>query len=139
MVIINKTDLWTALKEYPEARKMLIQKGREILRKDNLLDENAPEENKTAEEIADELQTNVRLLQQKIARLVAERISTDEKLKTRIAYLESKLIKYEVISESSTEGSDDEEEYDNAQENVIEKNDDGKIVEEFIVPSKKDV
>lgn len=70
--------------------------------------------------------------------MVAERISTDEKLKTRIAYLESKLIKYEVISESSTEGSDEEDD-DNAQENVNEKNDDGKIVEEFIVPSKKDV
>uniref|UniRef100_A0A914Y596 Cyclic nucleotide-binding domain-containing protein n=1 Tax=Panagrolaimus superbus TaxID=310955 RepID=A0A914Y596_9BILA len=137
LFVLNKTDLWTALREYPEARKMLIQKGREILRKDNLLDENAPEENKTAEEIADELQTNVRLLQQKIARLVAERISTDEKLKTRIGYLESKLSKYEVITESSTEESDDDDDQDNS--NDEENNDDGKIVEKIIVPSKKDV
>lgn len=53
------------LKFYFTFKNVLFFKGREILRKDNLLDEDAPEENKTAEEIADELQTNVRLLQQK--------------------------------------------------------------------------
>ena len=63
LFVLNKNDLWTALREYPEARKILINKvmmisviflnkiipkGRELLRKDNLLDENAPIENKTA-------------------------------------------------------------------------------------------
>ena len=42
--------------------RMSLQ-GRELLRKDNLLDENAPEEQKTAEEIAEELQSAVRILQ----------------------------------------------------------------------------
>lgn len=38
-----------------------------MLRKDNLLDENAPEENKTAEEIAEELQQSVRIVQTRYA------------------------------------------------------------------------
>ncbi len=43
MFALTKDDLWEALKEYPEARKMLIQKGRDILRKDNLLNEDVVE------------------------------------------------------------------------------------------------
>ena len=36
---VSKEDLWEALQEYPEARRTLIEKGRQLLRKDNLLDE----------------------------------------------------------------------------------------------------
>nr|CAD2200681.1 unnamed protein product [Meloidogyne enterolobii] len=63
LFVLNKVDLWIALREYPEARKILINKGRELLRKDNLLDENAPEEQKSAEEMTEELQSSVRILQ----------------------------------------------------------------------------
>lgn len=63
---LSKDNLWEALREYPDARRMLIQKGRDILKKDNLLDENAPEEHKTAEEIALELQSHISLLQTKL-------------------------------------------------------------------------
>uniref|UniRef100_A0AC34QSX1 Cyclic nucleotide-binding domain-containing protein n=1 Tax=Panagrolaimus sp. JU765 TaxID=591449 RepID=A0AC34QSX1_9BILA len=122
LFMLSKNDLWIALKEYPEARKMLIQKGREILRKDNLLDEDAPEENKTIDEIAEELQTSIKNLQIRIARLMAERINTETKLGERIKYLENKLAKYELISEES---SDDVSE------------DENNIVEELIVPTKK--
>ncbi|KAE9553379.1 hypothetical protein FO519_003389 [Halicephalobus sp. NKZ332] len=121
LFVLDKTDLWSALKEYPEARKMLIQKGREILRKDNLLDENAPEENKTIEEMAEELQISVKNLQIRIARLMAERINTENKLNERIKYLETKLAKYEIASDTSSETEDEDE-----------------IVEELIVPTKKD-
>lgn len=38
---LNKHDMWDALQEYPEAKKMLSEKGKQILRKDNLLDEEA--------------------------------------------------------------------------------------------------
>lgn len=38
---LSKTDLLDALKEYPEARKSLTEIGKNILRKDNLLDEEA--------------------------------------------------------------------------------------------------
>jgi cyclic nucleotide gated channel alpha 3 len=39
LFVLSKEDLWLALQEYPEAKKMLIEKGRQLLRKDNLLDE----------------------------------------------------------------------------------------------------
>ena len=65
LFVLSKTDLWNALREYPDARKLLLAKGREILKKDNLLDENAPEEQKTVEEIADHLNNAVRVLQKR--------------------------------------------------------------------------
>ena len=36
---LSKDDLWETLEEYPEARKALLEKGREILLKDNMIDE----------------------------------------------------------------------------------------------------
>lgn len=36
---LSKTDLWSALSEYPVAKKILLEKGKQLLRKDNLLDE----------------------------------------------------------------------------------------------------
>ncbi|KAI1724650.1 cyclic nucleotide-binding domain-containing protein [Ditylenchus destructor] len=93
--------------EYPDARKILIQKGRELLRKDNLLDESAPEENKTAEEISDELQSSIRILQTRIARLTGEHTNTERKLQERIRYLEAKLRKYGAMLDR--ESSEDED------------------------------
>jgi cyclic nucleotide gated channel alpha 3 len=40
---LSKTDLWAALSEYPVAKKTLLEKGKALLRKDNLLDENEAE------------------------------------------------------------------------------------------------
>lgn len=39
LYVLSKEDLWNTLIEYPEAKKKLIEMGREMLRKDNLLDE----------------------------------------------------------------------------------------------------
>lgn len=39
LYVLSKEDLWDTLEEYPEARTRLIEKGRQMLRKDNLLDE----------------------------------------------------------------------------------------------------
>ena len=39
LFVLSKEDLWEALQEYPEARLRLLEKGRQMLRKDNLLDE----------------------------------------------------------------------------------------------------
>jgi len=39
LFVLSKEDLWEALQEYPEARMKLLEKGRQMLRKDNLLDE----------------------------------------------------------------------------------------------------
>ncbi|KAI6239673.1 putative cyclic nucleotide-gated cation channel alpha-4 [Aphelenchoides fujianensis] len=78
--------------------------GREILQKDNLLDENAPLENKTADELAEELQSMVNHLQTRLARLTAEHISNEAKLKARLEYLEHQLRRH------GDEGFFDEEE-----------------------------
>lgn len=82
------------MREYPDARKVLIQKGREILLKDNLLDEKAPSENKTSEELAADLQAIVEHLQTRLARLTAEHISYESKLQSRLDYLEKQLKKH---------------------------------------------
>ncbi|VDL78165.1 unnamed protein product [Nippostrongylus brasiliensis] len=63
LFVLNKNDLWNALREYPDARKLLLAKGRELLKKDNLLDENAPEEQQTVEELAEQLNNSVKVLQ----------------------------------------------------------------------------
>ncbi|VDN21545.1 unnamed protein product, partial [Cylicostephanus goldi] len=63
LFVLNKNDLWNALREYPDARKLLMAKGRELLKKDNLLDENAPEEQQTVEELAEQLTNSVKVLQ----------------------------------------------------------------------------
>ncbi|MCL4139743.1 UNVERIFIED_CONTAM: hypothetical protein GTU68_019157 [Idotea baltica] len=38
---LSKDDLWDALTEYPDAKKTLLERGRQILLKDNLIDEEA--------------------------------------------------------------------------------------------------
>ncbi|CAG9534591.1 unnamed protein product [Cercopithifilaria johnstoni] len=103
---LNKNDLWIALKEYPDARKLLIAKGREILRKDGLLDEDAPEEQMTAEEMAKSLQNTLKIMQTKMARFAAEFNSTKSKLLARIEYLETQLAKYE-INDNPASSNDD--------------------------------
>jgi cyclic nucleotide gated channel alpha 3 len=35
---LSKDDLWAALSEYPVAKKSLLEKGKALLKKDNLLD-----------------------------------------------------------------------------------------------------
>ncbi|CDW52646.1 cyclic nucleotide gated cation channel [Trichuris trichiura] len=39
---LSKSDLFESLEKYPEAKRLLLEKGREILRKDKLLIENEP-------------------------------------------------------------------------------------------------
>ncbi|PIO70581.1 hypothetical protein TELCIR_07561 [Teladorsagia circumcincta] len=45
-----------------------LRKGRELLKKDNLLDENAPEEQQTVEELAEQLNNSVKVLQTRCVR-----------------------------------------------------------------------
>jgi cyclic nucleotide gated channel alpha 3 len=66
LFVLKKADLWEALREYPAAQKLLILKGRELLRKDNLLEEGAPEVQKTQEEAAMDLQAEITRLETKL-------------------------------------------------------------------------
>uniref|UniRef100_A0A183VF06 CLZ domain-containing protein n=1 Tax=Toxocara canis TaxID=6265 RepID=A0A183VF06_TOXCA len=63
-----------------------------------LLDENAPEEQMTAEELAENLQNSLKNVQIRMARFVAEFTSTKSKLLKRIEFLESQLNRYQVPS-----------------------------------------
>ena len=47
---MNKDDLWETLAEYPEARKALLEKGKEILMKDNMIDEEKAQQEAAAHE-----------------------------------------------------------------------------------------
>ncbi|VDM64358.1 unnamed protein product [Angiostrongylus costaricensis] len=98
LFVLNKNDLWNALREYPDARKLLLAKGRELLKKDNLLDENAPEEQQTVEELAEQLNNSVKVLQTRMARLIAEHTSTETKLNSRIELLEKQLHRYKTLA-----------------------------------------
>ncbi|KAL6727234.1 hypothetical protein Aduo_009129 [Ancylostoma duodenale] len=98
LFVLNKNDLWNALREYPDARKLLLAKGRELLKKDNLLDENAPEEQQTVEELAEQLTNSVKVLQTRMARLIAEHTSTETKLNSRIEFLEKQLHRYKTMA-----------------------------------------
>ncbi|KAL7076795.1 hypothetical protein ACQ4LE_004068 [Meloidogyne hapla] len=106
LFVLKKADLWEALREYPEAKRMLVHKGREILLKDGLLNEDAPLEEKSAEQWAQELKEQIDHLLDKLSRLTAEYISNETKLLARISFLEKKLQKYDYIISSSSDDED---------------------------------
>lgn len=90
---LSKNDLWEVLEDYPEACNMLIEKGRQILMKDNLLDEDVI--NRAANEEEDfkikcrRLEKELETLQLRFARLIAEYSATQKRLKQRITALEN--------------------------------------------------
>ncbi|VDM55857.1 unnamed protein product [Angiostrongylus costaricensis] len=44
LYVLSKDDLWEALRDYPEAKNSLMEKGKSILAKDNLLEETTDEQ-----------------------------------------------------------------------------------------------
>ncbi|XP_056590852.1 cyclic nucleotide-gated channel cone photoreceptor subunit alpha [Triplophysa dalaica] len=91
---LSKDDLMEALTEYPEAKKALEEKGRAILLKDNLIDEeaaNAGADPKDLEEKVSTLETNLEVMQIKFARLMVDWTSNQNKIKQRIANMEARV------------------------------------------------
>ncbi|XP_074848052.1 cyclic nucleotide-gated channel alpha-3 isoform X3 [Carettochelys insculpta] len=94
---LSKDDLMEALTEYPEAKKALEEKGRQILMKDNLIDEEAAKagaDPKDLEEKVERLESALDNLQTRFARLMAEYNSTQLKVKQRLTKVENKVKKY---------------------------------------------
>ncbi|KAM9301414.1 cyclic nucleotide-gated channel alpha-3 isoform 2-T2 [Morus bassanus] len=94
---LSKDDLMEALTEYPEAKKALEEKGRQILMKDNLIDEEAAKagaDPKDLEEKVERLETALDTLQTRFARLLAEYTSSQQKVKQRLARVETRVKKY---------------------------------------------
>ena len=91
LFVLSKEDLWEALQEYPDARRTLIEKGRQMLRKDNLLDEamaKAQDTIHTSEEQAELVQHSLEKAKTGVARLMAEIRSVTYKLRHRLDKLE---------------------------------------------------
>ncbi|KFP86162.1 Cyclic nucleotide-gated olfactory channel, partial [Acanthisitta chloris] len=91
---LSKEDLMEAVTEYPDAKKVLEERGREILIKGGLLDEAAAEESreeKSMEEKLDRVSLNLDTLQTHFGRLLTEYNDAQMKLKQRITALESKM------------------------------------------------
>jgi cyclic nucleotide gated channel alpha 3 len=89
---LSKQDLWEVLEDFSEAKTLLIERGKQILRKDNLLDEEALKRAQQQElevsQRVDRLDTTVDQIQSRFARLLAEYSASQKKLKQRITFLE---------------------------------------------------
>ncbi|KAK9401861.1 cyclic nucleotide-gated cation channel alpha-3 [Crotalus adamanteus] len=95
-IIAAPDDLMEALTEYPEAKKALEEKGRQILLKDNLIDEEAAKagaDPKDLEEKIGKLEAALDTLQTRFARLLAEYTASQSKLKQRLVEVETKVKK----------------------------------------------
>ncbi|XP_075891364.1 cyclic nucleotide-gated channel rod photoreceptor subunit alpha [Nelusetta ayraudi] len=92
---LSKDDLMEALTEYPDAKAMLEEKGRQILMKDGLLDLEVAAQGpdpKEMEEKVERMTSSLDVLQTRYARLLAEHEATHSKLKHRVTRLEKKLV-----------------------------------------------
>uniref|UniRef100_A0A674ACI4 Cyclic nucleotide gated channel subunit alpha 3 n=1 Tax=Salmo trutta TaxID=8032 RepID=A0A674ACI4_SALTR len=101
---LSKDDLMEALTEYPDAKKALEEKGKAMLMKDNMIDEdvaNAGADPKDTEEKIQRLESNIEIIKTKLAKIMAEFTSSQSKIKQRITNIEStvKSVRPEDISE----------------------------------------
>ncbi|XP_010764363.1 cGMP-gated cation channel alpha-1-like [Notothenia coriiceps] len=105
---LSKDDLMEALTEYPDAKALLEEKGRQILMKDGLLDLEVAAQGpdpKEMEEKVERMTTSLDALQTRYARLLAEHEATQSKLKHRVHRLESKLVTTERTTEEEGAGT----------------------------------
>ncbi|NWS66040.1 CNG3 protein, partial [Crotophaga sulcirostris] len=88
---LSKDDLMEALTEYPDAKAMLEEKGKQILMKDGLLDievANLGSDPKDLEEKVTYMERAMDRLQTKFARLLAEYEAAQQKMKKRLTQIE---------------------------------------------------
>ena len=94
LFILSKEDLWESLTEYPEAKVKLFERGKDILMKDELLDEEAAAQAQVVQESLevrmDKVEVCVENLTTRLARLMGDYNNTQCKLKQRLHRLERK-------------------------------------------------
>lgn len=103
---LSKDDLMESLVEYPDAKGMLEDKGRQILMKDGLIDldpANIMPEAKELEEKVNKLYSTMELMQTKLKKILGNYKKADKVLKHRIVDLEH-------LTGEEVEDEDDEEE-----------------------------
>ncbi|XP_055328748.1 cGMP-gated cation channel alpha-1-like isoform X2 [Paramacrobiotus metropolitanus] len=93
---LSKQDLWSALAEYPEGKNRILEVGKQILLKDNLLNVEVAEKEAQRQEnlirALDRVVTGVDSLYLKFGRITAERAAAVYKLQKRIARAEKELM-----------------------------------------------
>ena len=91
---LSKDDLWETLEEYPDARKALLDKGREILMKDNMIDEEMAakeaSDREALEQSVEKLDDRFKDLSNSLASMIAEFSSFEIKMKKRLTTVEAK-------------------------------------------------
>ncbi|XP_025193031.1 cyclic nucleotide-gated cation channel subunit A isoform X2 [Melanaphis sacchari] len=103
---LSKRDLWETLRDYPEARHSLMQRGCQLLRKDRLLDEDAflqaQTQNETINEAVSRLDTTMKDVTTRLSNLVTEYYNQNVKLNEKITELEEQIrvVKYHSITDS---------------------------------------
>ncbi|XP_010769825.1 cyclic nucleotide gated channel subunit alpha 2b [Notothenia coriiceps] len=91
---LSKDDLMEAVTEYPDAKTVLEDRGREILLKEGLLDETEEGgglQKEDTEEKVERLESSLDTLQTRFARLLSEYKHTQQRMKQRITLLERQL------------------------------------------------
>ncbi|XP_035515766.1 cyclic nucleotide gated channel subunit alpha 1a [Morone saxatilis] len=113
---LSKDDLMESLVEYPDAKGMLEEKGRQILMKDGLIDldpANIMPEAKELEERVNKLYYTMELMQSKLKKILGNYKKSDKVLRHRIHDLEE-------LTGEEVEDEDDEEEEVKKEEKVVE-------------------
>ncbi|UYV81774.1 CNGA2 [Cordylochernes scorpioides] len=94
LFVLAKDCLWEVLEDYPEAKKLLIERGKQILLKDGLLDleslKAAEREQATLKDKVQHLEETVDSLQMRLSRLLGEYSASQQKLKQRLTKLEKR-------------------------------------------------
>ncbi|CAI5793966.1 cyclic nucleotide-gated olfactory channel [Podarcis lilfordi] len=91
---LSKEDLMEAVTEYPDAKKVLEERGREILTKEGLLDEATAAEGMEGMDVGQKLsrlEASLDMLNARFSRLLAEYDAAQMKLKQRVTSLETKV------------------------------------------------
>lgn len=114
---LSKDDLMEALTEYPDAKAMLEEKGRQILLKDGLLELDPaklkPDE-RDLEDRVNRIYSTMQLMQTKVNKLLVEQEETQKNIKRRIAQIER-------LAGEVVEDEDEEEEKEKKEETQEEK------------------
>jgi cyclic nucleotide gated channel alpha 3 len=89
---LTKDDLWSVLSEYPKAKEILMERGKAILRKDNLLDEElaekAEQKAKPISEQLDHYENSIIELNEKLTEMFKTYDEFLRKIKKKITLLE---------------------------------------------------
>lgn len=116
---LSKDDLMEALTEYPDAKNMLEEKGRQILMKDGLIDldpANLKPDQKDLEDRVHRIYTTMELMQVKVNKLLADYKKTEQNLKERIT-----LIEHYTGEEVEEDEDEDEGQEETKEEAALEK------------------